>query len=249
MARPPDGVFCQMDAGRAALMGWNNPPIPWAEFERRLSGRRTSEQEQPERPSSRKRQKYVPQPMPEEPDAGHVPYAELHAHSQLQLPRRRQRPGGAARGGDAARAARRSRSPTTTASTASVRFAEAAEALRRVKTVFGAELSLALSRPQNGERRPGGQPPAGARPAARRATTGWPRAITAAPAARATRRAGRVYDLDELAERPGGDWLVLTGCRKGAVRHALAEHGDRRRRARSSTGWSSCSATTTCWSS
>lgn len=40
-------------------MGWNNPPIPWAEFERRLSGRRTSEQEQPERPSSRKRQKYV----------------------------------------------------------------------------------------------------------------------------------------------------------------------------------------------
>jgi error-prone DNA polymerase len=36
-------------------MGWNNPPIPWAEFERRLSGRRTGQQAD-ERPSSRKRQ-------------------------------------------------------------------------------------------------------------------------------------------------------------------------------------------------
>ncbi len=30
-----------------------------------------------------------------------------------------------------------------------------------------------------------------------------------------------VYRLEQLAERAGGHWLVLTGCRKGAVRQAL----------------------------
>src|SRR5690606_17181734 len=33
------------------------------------------------------------------------------------------------------------------------------------------------------------------------------------------------HDLDELAERGRGHWLVLTGCRKGAVRRALASGG------------------------
>src|SRR3954447_19925293 len=65
-------------------MGWNNPPIPWAEFERRLSGRRTGQQPD-ERPSSRKRQKYVPQPIPEIPEGEAVPYAELHAHSNFSF--------------------------------------------------------------------------------------------------------------------------------------------------------------------
>ena len=65
-------------------MGWNNPPIPWAEFERRLSGRRTGEQPV-ERPSSRKRQRYVPQAIPDQPDGEHVPYAELHAHSNFSF--------------------------------------------------------------------------------------------------------------------------------------------------------------------
>jgi error-prone DNA polymerase len=30
-----------------------------------------------------------------------------------------------------------------------------------------------------------------------------------------------VYDFDEISEAAAGDWLVLTGCRKGAVRQAL----------------------------
>ena len=34
-----------------------------------------------------------------------------------------------------------------------------------------------------------------------------------------------VYDLDELAAQAGGHWAVLTGCRKGAVRRALAAEG------------------------
>lgn len=34
-----------------------------------------------------------------------------------------------------------------------------------------------------------------------------------------------VYDLDDLAGRAGDSWVILTGCRKGAVRRALAEEG------------------------
>ncbi|GAB2792250.1 hypothetical protein GCM10020360_13750 [Nonlabens tegetincola] len=34
-----------------------------------------------------------------------------------------------------------------------------------------------------------------------------------------------VYDLEELAAQAGDDWVVLTGCRKGAVRRALAHGG------------------------
>ncbi|MCL1800786.1 MAG: error-prone DNA polymerase [Promicromonosporaceae bacterium] len=33
------------------------------------------------------------------------------------------------------------------------------------------------------------------------------------------------YDLDSLAGSAAGDWLVLTGCRKGSVRRALTTHG------------------------
>ena len=34
-----------------------------------------------------------------------------------------------------------------------------------------------------------------------------------------------LYDLEELADQAGGHWLILTGCRKGAVRAALAAAG------------------------
>ena len=33
------------------------------------------------------------------------------------------------------------------------------------------------------------------------------------------------YSLDRLGEQADGDWLVLTGCRKGSVRRALTAHG------------------------
>src|SRR5262249_51524899 len=35
-----------------------------------------------------------------------------------------------------------------------------------------------------------------------------------------------VYDLDELGEHGRGHWAVLTGCRKGTVRQALAHGGE-----------------------
>ena len=49
-------------------------------------------------------------------------------------------------------------------------------------------------------------------------------AITAAQLAGGEK--GRpVYSLEALAEQSGGEWVVPTGCRKGAVRRALAEGG------------------------
>src|SRR5206468_3268324 len=105
-------------------MGWNNPPIPWAEFERRLSGRRT---------------------------------------------------------------------------------AEPAEAYDRVKTIFGAELSLGLSRPQNGEADPEGSHLV----VLARRQEGYHRlaaAITAGQLAGAEK--GRpVYDVEELSGQAAGDWM------------------------------------------
>jgi error-prone DNA polymerase len=103
-----------------------------------------------------------------------------------------------------------------------VRFAEAAESMR-LQTVFGAELSLELLAPQTGQPDPAGSHllvlAVGEEGYHRLAS-----AITAGQLAGGEK--GRpYYDLDELAERSGGDWVVFTGCRKGAVRQALATEG------------------------
>ncbi|MBC7290021.1 MAG: error-prone DNA polymerase [Actinotalea sp.] len=103
-----------------------------------------------------------------------------------------------------------------------VRFAQAARAVG-VPTVFGAELHL----PD-----PGGvlDPPTGS-PDPRathllvlaRGPDGYralSRAIAEAHLATGTKGAAD-YRLETLAEAAAGQWLVLTGCRKGAVRQAL----------------------------
>ncbi|MDN4615360.1 error-prone DNA polymerase [Leifsonia sp. F6_8S_P_1B] len=205
-------------------MGWNNPPIPWAEFERRLSGRRTTEQND-ERPSSRKRQKYVARPLePAEPAEAHVPYAELHAHSTFSFL------DGASSPEELMEEATRL-GLTGLALTdhdglyGVVRLAEAAEAYDRVQTVFGAELSLSLSKPQNGEADPEGSHLV----VLARRQEGYHRLAAALTAGQlAGEEKGRpVYDLPSLAEQAAGDWMVLTGCRKGDVRQALAAQGER----------------------
>src|SRR5207344_1859830 len=103
-----------------------------------------------------------------------------------------------------------------------VRFSEAAQELG-LPTVFGAELSLELPAPQNGE-----PDPVGAHLLVlARGEEGYHRlagAITHAQLQGAEK--GRpVYDLDELAAQADGHWAILTGCRKGAVRRALADGG------------------------
>jgi error-prone DNA polymerase len=205
-------------------VGWNNPPIPWAEFEQRLSGRRTG-QPVDERPSSRKRAKYVPAAIvPDEPDEGHVPYAELHAHSNFSFL------DGASSPEELLEEATRLRLHGLAVTDHDglygvVHLAEAAEAYNRVKTVFGAELSLELSRPQNGEADPEGSHLV----VLARRQEGYHRlaaAITAGQLA-GTEKGRPVYDIEELAAQASGGWMVLTGCRKGEVRLALAEGGER----------------------
>ncbi|MFF1633105.1 error-prone DNA polymerase [Leifsonia sp. NPDC058248] len=206
-------------------MGFNNPPIPWAEFERRLSGTRRTGEQVDERPSSRKRPAYIPPPPPpDEADDGHVPYAELHAHSNFSFL------DGASSPEELLEEATRLRLHALAMTDHDglygvVHLAEAAEAYDRVKTVFGAELSLELSRPQNGEADPEGSHLV----VLARQQAGYHKLAAALTAAQlAGQEKGRpVYDLAALSDRAGGDWTVLTGCRKGDVRLALADGGER----------------------
>ena len=103
-----------------------------------------------------------------------------------------------------------------------VRFAEAAAELG-VRTVFGAELSLGLSAPQNGVADPEGshllllaRDPEGYRALCR--------TISAAQL-RGQEKGRPVYDLDEVVADTAGQVLALTGCRKGAVQQALRAGG------------------------
>lgn len=202
-------------------MGFNNPGVSWSEIERVLSDRRRPDA----RPAgadggdspawSHKRGPYVP-PRIERP-AEVIPYAELHAHSSFSFL------DGASSPEELAEEAERLGLHALAITDHDgfygiVHFAEAAEALD-LKTVFGAELSLELPKPQNGEADPVG----GHLLVLARGEKGYHRlagAITHAQLQGAEK--GRpVYDLDELAAQAAGEWAVLTGCRKGAVRQAL----------------------------
>ena len=105
-----------------------------------------------------------------------------------------------------------------------VRFAEAAAAAG-VGTVFGAELSLGLSRPQNGAADPEGTHLL----VLARDVDGYRRLCRAISEAQlAGGQKGRPrHDLERLGELAAGRWLVLTGCRKGTVPAALAAGGTR----------------------
>ncbi len=118
-----------------------------------------------------------------------------------------------------------------------VRFAEAARKVG-LPTVFGAELHL----PAPTARRHGREPAPPPGPPVLDEPTGVPdprsthllvlargpdgyRALSRAIAEghlRTGRKGAAEYDLEQLAETARGQWLVLTGCRKGAVRRALA---------------------------
>ncbi len=105
---------------------------------------------------------------------------------------------------------------------AASRFAEAAAAYD-LRTIYGAELSLDLTVPQNGVADPEGQHLL----VLARGVQGYHRlagAITQAQL-RGDEKGRPSYDLEELGAQAGGDWLIMTGCRKGAVRQALAASG------------------------
>ena len=70
-------------------MGWNNPPIPWSDFEQNLSGTRPGAPrgaDGGDSPAwSRKRQPYTAPADVPAPEGPVVPYAELHVHSNFSF--------------------------------------------------------------------------------------------------------------------------------------------------------------------
>jgi error-prone DNA polymerase len=214
-------------------VAFRNPPVPWRTVERALSGHPVRGQREPapwadggDSPAwSRHRAPY--EAHAGSPEAARVarepavPYAELHCHSHFSF-------------------LDGSSSPEHLAETAAglglealaltdhdgfygvVRFAEAARA-HGLSTVFGTELSLGLSAPQNGVADPEGQHLL----VLARDLDGYARLSSAVSAAHlAGGQKGRpVYDLETLAEAAGGHWAVLTGGRKGMLRRALDAGG------------------------
>src|SRR6266487_6915204 len=143
-------------------MGFNNPKVPWPELERVLSGRPAPLVVDPlavdpdggDSPAwTRKRGEYRA-PELEKPDNA-VPYAELHCHTNFSFL------DGASHPEELAEQAARLGLETVAITDHDgfygvVRLAEAARELE-LPTIFGAELSLELPGPQNGEPDPVGR--------------------------------------------------------------------------------------------
>ncbi|TFC87249.1 error-prone DNA polymerase [Cryobacterium sp. TMT4-31] len=209
-------------------MGFNNPPIPWSELERRLSDRRPggppAEADGGDSPAwSRHRQPYAAQTPQHPPAETVVGYAELHAHSNFSF----------LDGGSSPEDLLEEAGALGLHGLAltdhdglygAVRLAETAESYPDVRTVFGGELSLGLTRRQNGVPDPEGSHLV----VLARGQDGYHRLAAALTHGQlAGGEKGRpVYDLEELAEASGGHWSILTGSRSGAVRQAMQQDGD-----------------------
>src|ERR687898_1979274 len=229
-------------------MGFNNPDVPWHEIERTLSDRAPGRDPHQwwatppdDNPSPRGgRYSSVPEganggdspawsshrPTYEPPArlrrrVNETPYAELHCHSNFSFLDGASHPEELAE--EAARLGLVALALTDhDGFYGVVRFAEAARAVG-VPPVFGSELSLGLTKPQNGMPDPEGthllvlaRDPEGY---ARLAST-----ISAAQL-RGAEKGKPIYDGIAWEEVHGDHWVVLTGCRKGSVPQALERHG------------------------
>ena len=202
-------------------MAWHNPPVSWSEYERKLGTLKLAAGVD-DGPVTRKRPAYEP-PAAHPPIESTVAYAELHAHSNFSFLDGAASPEQLLE--ESAQLGLHSLAITDhDGFYGIVRMAEAAEKHPGIGTVFGAELSLGLSKPQNGVADPEG----GHLLVLARREEGYHRlagALTAAQLAGAEK--GRpLYDLAELSARASGTWMVLTGCRKGSVRQALLSNGE-----------------------
>ncbi|MCZ4499038.1 MAG: error-prone polymerase, DnaE-like protein [Marmoricola sp.] len=211
-------------------MGWSNPPIPWSELERRLSPHpHPVDAARDDGPGSRKRKPYLPAEEVRPPDGPVTPYAELHCHSSFSFLDGASSPDKLVE--QAVRLGLHGIAITDHDGFAGAPlFAEIAQKYGQQygdlapRTVFGAELSLGLSGPQAGVPDPEGSHLL----VLAEGVEGYHRLAAAITEAqlRGDEKGRPVYDLEELAERGRGHWLVLTGCRKGAVRSALAVGGE-----------------------
>jgi error-prone DNA polymerase len=241
-------------------VGYENPPVPWRDLEAALSGRRGSAGRTRPFPAqgdggdspawSYKRQTYRPPAdlagRGHEPASapGVVPYAELHCHSNFSFLDGASHPEELVE--EAVRLGLEALAITDhDGMYGVVRFTEAARAVG-MPTVFGAELSLGLTRPQNGVADPEGTHLL----VLARDPVGYTRLCRALSVAHLSgREKGRpLVDLETLSAIGAGalpdfgvtpiaisepasagchsdHWVVLTGCRKGIVPAALTDHG------------------------
>lgn len=177
--------------------------------------------------------------------APHVPYAELHVHSHFSfldgssspeaLMSEAARLGleaialtdhdgfyGAAAFAEAAELAARRRTTSAEIATSDSGDANTPSASTSASplTVYGAELSLDLDAPQLGAADPQGTHLL----VLARGAAGYHRLAAAITEAQlgGGEKGRPVYDLEALGAAGGGEWAILTGCRKGAVRRALS---------------------------
>jgi error-prone DNA polymerase len=203
--------------------GWHNPPYDWSELERRMSGQApkadgaTAHNHRPRYVAPKLEGPTLPNGQPEPV----VPYAELHVHSAYSFL------DGASMPEHLVEEAKRLSLEAIALTDhdgfyGAVRFAEAALA-HTMPSVYGAELSLGLRTPQNGIPDPEGAHLL----VLARGVEGYHRLSLALTKAHlgGGEKGRPVYDLDALAARADGHWAVLSGCRKGTVRQALATHG------------------------
>jgi error-prone DNA polymerase len=193
-------------------MGFNNPDISWTELEARLSGKKTThtmEHGREEAPFSRKRGVYERAEV--QRGVSTTRYAELHAHSTYSFLDGASSPESLVE--EAVRLGLEAIALTDhDGFPGAARFAEAA-ALHGINTVYGAELSLDLTRPQNGVPDPEGRHLL----VLARGVEGYhalARAITEANL-RGDEKGRPVYDVDELVDLGRDQWVILSGCRKG----------------------------------
>ncbi|CAN5206446.1 MAG: error-prone DNA polymerase [Nocardioides sp.] len=198
-------------------MGWNNPEIAWRDLERRLSGRPdvvAPDDPRGDAPISRRKHPRLSLPPTSERDA--VPYVELHAHSHFSFLDGASSPAALAR--EAIRLGLTGLAITDhDGFYAAPYLAEAGQAAAAagspLLTVYGAELSLDLTRPQAGNPDPEGRHLL----VLARGVDGYRRLAGVMTEAhlRGGEKGKPVYDLGELLDAGRGRWQILTGCRKG----------------------------------
>ncbi|MCD9623582.1 error-prone DNA polymerase [Rhabdothermincola salaria] len=222
-------------------MGWRNPPVPWSELERRLGdapapaggrGRPFFPGDGGDSPAwSRKRPTYEPPAAPGR-SRGSVPYAELHAHTHFSFLDGACSPEAMAE--EAARLGLEALAVTDhDGFYGVVRAAEAARALG-LPTIFGSELTLGRRGVPVGEPDPGAgtderhlvvlaRDPRGYALLARAISEAQLRGEKGGPRLTPADLCGIGGTGAPFADQ--GHWLVLTGCRKGAVPAALETEG------------------------
>ncbi|WP_345636261.1 PHP domain-containing protein, partial [Rugosimonospora acidiphila] len=207
-------------------MGFGNPEVPWSRLEAVLSGRPEARALLPDPLAgdsggswSHKRDAYQAPTLVRGKST--VDYVELHCHTNFSFL------DGASHPEELVEEAYRLGLSGLAITDHDglygvVRMAEAARELE-LPTVFGAELSLGLPGAQNGEPDPAGRHLL----VLARGHGGYARlSRSIALAQLAGGEKGRpVYDLDEVAQSLRDHAVVLTGCRKGHVRAALAAGG------------------------